>query len=63
MSELTTFLVIVWVVILGMELTTEYTKGEEALTMIEECEKDLARDVKCIIFAKQSPIKLENKEQ
>ena len=62
MSEVMGFLVIFWVVVLGMEQTNEYTTGEQALIMIEECEKDLPRDVKCVLVAKQSTVQLDNKE-
>ena len=54
MSEVMSFLVLFWVVVLGMEYTNEYQTGEKALAMIKECEKDLPRDVKCVLVAKQS---------
>ena len=62
MSEVMTFLVIFWMVVLGMEYTDEYQTGEKALIMIDECEKDLPRDVKCVLVAKQSTVLIEVKE-
>ena len=41
-----------WVVVIFMLQTPTYKTGEEALEIIKQCEKDIARNKKCELFAK-----------
>jgi len=62
MNEAITFLIMFWLVVFGMSSTHEYQTGEKALIMIKECEKNLTRDVKCTLVAKQSTVLIDIKE-
>ncbi len=44
-------IVMMWIVMLGMENSTEYKAGEEALILIKECESKLPRNKKCKIIS------------
>lgn len=62
MGELMGFLLVMWLVILGVEQTAEYKAGDSALELIKQCEERLPRNVKCIIIATPEDIKENNNE-